>query len=102
MSKIIFKDDKYVYYMAEGIERTLIYPNLHGNLSHIHHLDNVEVLYHYIDDIHNKSYPVYYEYDNYVISKFETSYFILSMRVNNFRKDNTLANMKILGDEDII
>ena len=103
--KILFKDnDAYVYFIGND---SLLYANIIEyfsdiNLGNIPHLDDAEVLYHYRNIQSGLSYPVYYEHNGRIITEISNQIYYTTTIGENFIKDYTLVNLKLLEDGNII
>lgn len=67
-----------------------------SDTSDVPFLEDVECIYHCIDNVTNESYPCYYEYDGELVLKINNAYGVKFY--DNYRKDYTLINIKTLDD----
>lgn len=102
--EILFKSDYRYFYLTNNYLRTAINWTIDKKLlDDVKHLDNVEVLYHYKDNITDRIFSVYYEHGDNIISRdYNGEYVIYNIKSYFLEKDYTLVNLKILDNGDIV
>lgn len=98
MKKILFKDNFFVYYTFGSEIVRHIKSTAFESLNNIKHLDDIDILYYYINS-DNYRFPVYYEYGNSIITGFENHIAYDIVNINHMIKDNTLINLNLFKDE---
>lgn len=98
MEKILFKDDIFVYFIFGSEIVRDIKSTAFDSLNNIKHLDDVDILYYYINS-DNYRLPVYYEYGNTIITGFGNHITYDIVNISHMTKDNTLINLNLFKDE---
>lgn len=92
--EILFKDYLIYFFIKDNV-LDWSFINFGDNLDNIKHIDNAEVLYHYIN-LDGDRYQVYYEHNNQVISKKNGNKYCEIIGTKHLIKDHTLTNLKLI------
>lgn len=101
--EILFKSDYYYYYIMNGSLRSSILWSAKQSLDDVKHLDDVDIIYHIRDSLHNRRYPIFFRLGRNVIYRNGDDYRVWHLNDVDIQNiDYTEANIKKLKDENII